>query len=149
MIFSQQTCVVCSDTETKTAFSHMMEYLQKLRFNLLLPLGKFLFTWRWKTNEISLLLMVCTSYGRCVWVSDQAWVTLPIYWWRENTSTSALASRVNPLQYPIQLPLMRQALSPPYTPLSHILCIRDLLWEKLQKRKQTHLGKGQTVQAFL
>lgn len=51
------------------------------------------------------------------WVSEQAWVKLPIYWGRENTCSAALARRVSPLQHPIQLPLMRAALFASVSPI--------------------------------
>ena len=83
-----------------------------------------------------------------LWVSEQAWVKLPIYWGRENTCSAALAHRVSPLQHPIQLPLMRAALSPPSPPSNHISCIRDLPAVKLQKQKQTNIGEVRLCKLF-
>lgn len=86
----------------------------------------------------------------CFWWSEpaldaareQAWVMLPIEREREK-ACSALASRVSPLQRPIQLPLMTAALS--VSPLSRV---RSLFEEEQRKENGKSIKKKEKVRSL-
>lgn len=127
--------MVLRPTVIPTLRLHTCNEMQKFRLNHLLPLEKFFYSRRgWMTNKISLLLVVWTSSGCC----ERAGVGDASYWEREREKAcSALASRVSPLQRPIQLPLMTAALA--VSPLSRI---RSLFEEEQGKEHGKSIKKG-------
>lgn len=49
---------LCGRTCMKNVLAYAIKYSKKFGFDLMLPRGKFLLSWGWMTNEISLLLVV-------------------------------------------------------------------------------------------
>lgn len=135
MSFRNKTCVACSGTYS----AHVCWNVWRSRFNLL-PLGKFISTWGWMTNKISLLLVVWVCDGCCERARRRGWSFLSTEGEKTHATLHFLLEWAH-FSTPYSSHWWERHFRPRIPHQAHISCIRNLLGQNLKKRKQMNSGQ--------